>query len=32
VTGVFIILGGMVVFATAVTMYDLLARRQRRRQ
>ncbi len=30
-TGVFIILGGMVLFATGVCVYDILSRRQQRR-
>lgn len=30
--GFFIILGGMVLFATVVGIYDLLAERQHRRQ
>ena len=31
-TGLYIIFGGMMLFAVAVTIYDLLARRQDRRK
>jgi hypothetical protein len=31
-TGFYVIFGGMMLFAVSVTIYDLLARRQHRRQ
>ena len=31
-TGLYIIFGGITLFAVAVTVYDLLARRQHRRE
>jgi len=31
-TGLYVIFGGMILFATAIVVYDLLAERQHRRQ
>jgi hypothetical protein len=31
-TGIYIMLGGMVLFATVIGIWDLMAERQRRRQ
>lgn len=31
-TGLYIIFGGMILFATVITLYDLLAERQHRRE